>query len=81
MAVGNRRADMIDKIDRILWNVLLGAINAPDDLPSLLQAALEKVDLNELRNLEEYELKLFEPGKCINLGVPFINHIRNRPWT
>jgi hypothetical protein len=80
MAVGNQCVGMINKIDRILWNVLLGVINALDDLPSLLQAVLEKINLNELWNLEEYELKLFEPGKHINLGVPFINHIHNRPW-
>jgi hypothetical protein len=62
---------MMDKINRILWNVLLGTIHAPDDLPSLLQSALDKINMDDLRGLEEHELKLFEPGRPIDVTVPF----------
>jgi hypothetical protein len=78
MAVGNRRPVVMDKIDRMLWNVLLCTVHAPDDLPSLLQAALENINMDELRNLDEHELNLFQPGKPVNAGVPLINNVARK---
>jgi hypothetical protein len=70
MAEGNRRPVMLEKVEKILWDVLLGTINQPDELPTLLQSAIEKIDMDELWTLSESDAKLFEAGKYIGALIP-----------
>jgi ABC-type anion transport system duplicated permease subunit len=67
IAIGNQRPAVMEKIERTLWYILLGTINDPETLPTLLQDAMETIDMAELQRLEEFEVKFFQAGMDINI--------------
>lgn len=52
---------MIDRVDKILWEVLFQTIVHPDSLPKLLVGAMEQIRLSNLGNLAEADLGFFRP--------------------
>jgi hypothetical protein len=71
LGLGNQRPDALEKIERVLWGILLGTINDPDKLPTLLQTGLEPIDTDELGQLDDQASGLFRAGEFTDSKMLF----------
>lgn len=79
-SVGNVRSEMVNKVEKLLWKVIFDATNDPDKLPSMLQNAMDQIQMEDLEGLEEYEYALFRRGKHIIITVvPHLTFNNDRP--
>jgi hypothetical protein len=65
LVLGNQRPPVLEEIERILWEILLGTINNPDTLPTLLQTGMEKIDMDKVGQLDDQALGLFRAGELL----------------